>query len=89
MNVGKVQTNGLEAVGIFKLASEWSWFNSFTYNDSQYKTNYLDKVLVNVAAGKQVVDAPKNMFNTELSYENDTWFAKAGQSIQRSVTTPI
>ncbi len=77
VNVGKVQTNGLEAVGIFKLASEWSWFNSFTYNDSQYKTNYLDKVLVKVA-GKQVVDAPKNMFNTELSYENDTWFARAG-----------
>jgi iron complex outermembrane receptor protein len=83
VNVGKVQTQGLEAVGILKLSKEWSWFNSYTYNDSQYKTNYLDKVIVNVA-GKRVVDAPKTMFNTELSYENEAWFARAGAKFTES-----
>lgn len=77
VNVGKVSTNGLEAVGILKLSKDWSWFNSYTYNDSQYKSNYLDKVVVAVA-GKQVVDAPKTMFNTELAIEDGAWFARLG-----------
>ncbi|GAA4033838.1 TonB-dependent receptor [Actimicrobium antarcticum] len=74
-NVGKVITNGVEAAAELKLAPQWSWFNSLTYNDSQYKSDYLDGAIVPVS-GKQVVDAPKLMFNTELAYENEHWFAR-------------
>lgn len=77
VNVGKVATNGLEAVLIWKLSNELSWFNSYTYNDSQYQSNYLDKVIIPVK-GKQVVDAPKTMFNTELTWENESFFTRIG-----------
>lgn len=74
-NVGKVVTNGIEAAAELKLAPQWSWFNSLTYNDSKYKSDYLDRGVV-ATSGKQVVDAPKLMFDTELSYENEQWFAR-------------
>ncbi|MFZ6658948.1 TonB-dependent receptor [Undibacterium sp. TJN19] len=77
VNVGKVATNGLEAVAIWSITPEFSWFNSFTYNDSKYKSNYLDGGIVAVE-GKQVVDTPKVMFNTELSYETENWFTRVG-----------
>jgi iron complex outermembrane receptor protein len=78
VNVGKVATSGLEAIGVWKFARELSWFNSFTYNNSQYKSDYLDNGKTVAISGKQVVDAPKTMFSTELNYENAAWFARLG-----------
>lgn len=78
VNVGKVATNGLEAIGVWKFARELSWFNSFTYNNSQYKSDYLDNGKSVSINGKQVVDAPRTMFDTELTYENSTWFTRFG-----------
>ena len=78
VNIGKVATNGLEAIGVWKLAREFSWFNSFTYNDSQYKSDYLDNGKSVAINGKQVVDAPRTMFDTEITYENSTWFTRLG-----------
>ncbi|MRW91681.1 TonB-dependent receptor [Duganella sp. FT80W] len=78
-NVGKVQTKGLEAALDWKIDSAWGWFNSFTYNDSTYKDAplyYEGTTAINVN-GKRVVDAPRLLFNTELSYEHAGWFAKA------------
>ncbi|MFZ4873588.1 TonB-dependent receptor [Janthinobacterium sp. Mn2066] len=77
-NVGKVETSGLEALAVWKLSREVSWFNSFTYNSSKYKSNYVDNGTVVAVAGKDVVDAPRVMFNTELSYENAAWFTRLG-----------
>jgi iron complex outermembrane receptor protein len=86
VNVGKVATKGVETALVWNLAKEWSWFNSFTYNDSKYKSDYLDANSptkdaqgngVVHAAGKQVVDTAKILFNTELSYENAVWFTRA------------
>jgi iron complex outermembrane recepter protein len=77
-NVGKVETSGLEALAVWKLSREVSWFNSFTYNSSKYKSNYSDNGNVVAVAGKDVVDAPRVMFNTELTYENATWFTRLG-----------
>ncbi|EGF30088.1 TonB-dependent receptor [Oxalobacteraceae bacterium IMCC9480] len=68
-------TNGIEAAAELKLAPQWSLFNSLTYNDSKYKSDYLNNGVV-ATSGKQVVDAPRLMFNTELSYENEHWFAR-------------
>jgi iron complex outermembrane receptor protein len=77
-NVGKVATKGVEAALDWKIATGWAWFNSFTYNDSSYKDAplyYEGTTAINVN-GKRVVDAPKVLFNTELSFENAGWFAK-------------
>ena len=78
VNVGKVETNGLEALAQWKITRELSWFNTFTYNDSQYKSDYKDNGVNVPVSGKTVVDTPKNMFDTELGYENTVWFAKVG-----------
>lgn len=86
VNVGKVATKGVETALVWNLAKEWSWFNSFTYNDSRYQSDYADANSpvkdaqgngVVRAAGKQVVDTARILFNTELSYENAAWFTRA------------
>ncbi|MYN19677.1 TonB-dependent receptor [Rugamonas sp. FT107W] len=78
VNVGKVDTKGLEAIAVWKLNREISWFNSYTFNDSKYKSNYQDGANLVAVSGKQVVDAPRSLFNTEASYESGTWFARVG-----------
>ena len=78
VNVGRVDTKGLEAAAIWKFMPHLSWFNSFTYNDSKYKSDYLDGGKNVALSGKQVVDSPKTMFSTELTYEQDAWFVRSG-----------
>ena len=78
VNVGKVDTKGVEAVAVWKMSREFSWFNSATFNDSKYKSNYMDGTTLVQADGKQVVDAPRKLFNTELSYEQGEWFGRVG-----------
>lgn len=74
-NVGKVHTNGFQADALWSMTRNFKWFNSFSYNDSQYKDNYTSGGLVVATAGKTVVDAPKVMFSTELSFERGGYFA--------------
>ncbi|NRR29114.1 TonB-dependent receptor [Oxalobacteraceae bacterium] len=78
VNVGKVETKGLEAIAVWKFSRALSWFNSFTYNDSKYQSDYLDNGKVVAVNGKQVVDAPRTLFNTEVAFEEGAWFARAG-----------
>lgn len=74
-NVGKVHTNGFQADALWSLTRNFKWFNSFSYNDSQYKDNYMNGATLVATAGKTVVDAPKEMFSTEFSYEQGGYFA--------------
>lgn len=78
VNVGKVETKGLEAIAVWKFARHLAWFNSFTYNDSRYKSNYTDNGTLVQVDGKQVTDSPRTMFATELAYEGGAWFARVG-----------
>jgi len=78
VNVGKVSTKGVEAIAVWKFNREISWFNSATYNDSKYKSNYMDGATLVAVSGKTVVDAPRQLFNTELSYDSGAWFARGG-----------
>jgi iron complex outermembrane receptor protein len=78
VNVGKVDTKGLEAIAVWKFNRAFSWFNSYTFNDSKYKSNYMDGNTLVAVDGKTVVDAPRQLFNTELSYEGGPWFARVG-----------
>jgi len=77
-NVGKVETQGVEALAVWKFAPQMSWFNSYTFNDSKYKSDYTDSGVVVHTSGKDVVDAPRNMFDTEVAYDNAIWFARLG-----------
>jgi iron complex outermembrane receptor protein len=47
-------------------------------NDSKYKSDYSENGVVQHVTGKEVVDAPKLMFNTELGYDDGTWFGRVG-----------
>jgi iron complex outermembrane receptor protein len=75
VNVGSVQSQGLEAALVWNVTSHWNWFNSLTLNDSQYKSDYLNGSTVVSLNGKQVVDSPKVMFNSDIGYEKDGWFS--------------
>lgn len=74
-NVGRVQTNGFQADALWSITRNFKWFNSFSYNDSQYKDNYTNGGVVVATAGKTVVDAPKVMFSSEIAYEYAGYFA--------------
>jgi iron complex outermembrane recepter protein len=78
VNVGKVDTKGVEAIAVWKLNREISWFNSYTFNDSKYKSDYMDGSTLVPVSGKTVVNAPRNLFSTEASYETGSWFARLG-----------
>lgn len=78
VNVGKVDTKGAEAVAVWKFNREFSWFNSYTFNDSKYKSNYMDGATLVAVSGKTVVNAPRQLFNTEVSYEGGPVFARLG-----------
>ncbi|MDQ1922640.1 TonB-dependent receptor [Massilia pseudoviolaceinigra] len=78
VNVGKVLTTGMEASAMWKMSKDFSWFNSVTYNDSTYKSNYMDNGVLIKAAGKQVVDTPRTMLTSELNYENKNVFGRVG-----------
>ncbi|WP_229257087.1 TonB-dependent receptor [Duganella lactea] len=78
VNVGKVDTKGAEAIAVWKFNREFSWFNSYTYNDSKYKSNYQDGTTLVAVSGKTVVNSPRQLFNTELGYEGGPFFARVG-----------
>lgn len=78
VNVGAVQSKGLEAALVWTPLPNYTWFNSLTLNDSQYQSDYLNGTTVVSTSGKQVVDAPKLMFNTDIGYESNGWFGNIG-----------
>ena len=82
-NVGDVQSQGVELGVRWMFADDWSWYNSVSYNESEYQddviqVNALGEQTVIPTGGKQVVDAPQELFKSELSYDNGTIFGKLG-----------
>jgi iron complex outermembrane recepter protein len=77
-NVGKVKTKGLEATLLWMPFEHVSWFSAFTYNKSEYQSNYLDRETVVEVAGKTVVDTPKILFSSDVTYEQNGYFARIG-----------
>lgn len=74
-NVGKVQSRGLEAAVIWNPVANWKWLNTAAYNNSVYESDWQDNGGTVAANGNQVVDSPRLILNTELSYEAPQWFA--------------
>lgn len=77
-NVGRVETNGVEAGVNTKFARFWSWYNAASLNDSRYKENFLDNGSEVAVKGKQVVDSPKVLANSRIGYDDGTWFGNVG-----------
>jgi iron complex outermembrane recepter protein len=77
-NVGKVETNGIEAFVAWKPARDLTWSNSLSYNDSQYKDDFTTNGQLIRSGGKQVVDAPKWIASTQLAYANGPYAAQIG-----------
>lgn len=79
-NVGSVKTNGVEAALSWRPTSSVTWFNSAAWNNSEYDNNYSVETAggttVVPVAGKHVTDAPELLFKSELSYDNDVFFAR-------------
>lgn len=78
VNVGSVESKGLEAALVLIPADHFTWFNSVTLNDSKYKSNYQNGATVVQISGNTVVDAPKTMVTTDLGYESNGWFGNVG-----------
>lgn len=81
-NVGEVQTNGIEASFDWKFAPGFRWYNSLSYNDSKYKDDFstTDSGVTTTyrSSGKQVVDAPKVLAYSQISYQHNGFFANFG-----------
>lgn len=77
-NVGDVKSDGLDAGINWKFARKWNWFNSLSLNSTEYKQDYLDGTTTRAVSGKQVVGIPKQMFKTELAYDDGAWFSRLG-----------
>lgn len=77
-NVGKVNSKGAEFTFVWQPLESLRWLNSFTYNDSKYKDDYLDAGALIRTKGKSVVDSPKQMFASELQYRFGEFRATLG-----------
>lgn len=74
-NVGKVETQGVEASALWRPNARISWYNALTFNDSRYAGDYVSGGVNVNATGKTVVNAPNWMFVTHIGYERGGFFA--------------
>ena len=73
-NVGGVTTNGVELANTFHLFNRLSWYNAFSYNRSTYDDNYSDGDKNIETSGKTVVDSPRILYKTDLTYQTERYF---------------
>lgn len=78
-NVGKVRSVGVEAGVTWKIIKPLTLTASYAFNDSTYRDNVRNSAgtIVQAIAGKTVVDSPRHIFNTELAFEKDGFYARA------------
>ncbi len=75
-NVGGVTTNGVELGNTFHLFNRLSWYNALSYNSSTYDSNYSDGDKNIQTSGKTVVDSPRILYKTDLTYQSERYFLK-------------
>ncbi len=75
-NVGSVETLGLELLGSFTLSDEWRLLAAYTYNNSEYQDDVVNRAGAVLAqtAGAKVVNTPEHIIHTDLSYDNGSLF---------------
>jgi iron complex outermembrane receptor protein len=77
-NVGRVKTNGIEVGLTSRLSQAWSWYNAASLNDSRYQEDFVDNGSLIAVSSKQVVDSPRMIANSRLSYDTGAWFGNIG-----------
>ena len=81
-NVGSVTTKGVELSGAWQFQPHWTLSGSYSYNDSTYDNNVAIAGTGTVydIAGKTAVDAPKEIANVSLGYDNGSLFGSLDAS---------
>jgi len=81
-NVGGVSSKGIEAIGTYRFAENWTAFGSFAYNRSEYDDDIRDSTgkVTDKIKGKVTQDTPEKIAHAELAYDNGSLFARAGAS---------
>lgn len=79
MNIGSVESKGLELEWSGKLPYNFNYYTSYTYTDSEQK----DDIVSNggnplPTAGKTVPNVPKNMLNMSLGYDDGLYYGSFG-----------
>lgn len=67
-NVGSVTGKGAEATVVWTPVEGLRWSNALSFNDSTYDSNYVNGDTLVEIAGKTVVNTPKQLFSTNLSW---------------------
>ncbi len=79
-NVGSVRSFGGEFIGVVNLFDDLSLTAAYSYNDSEYQDDVVNRAGVLLAAtkGKTVVNTPKHIVNADLAYDNGVIFGTLG-----------
>jgi iron complex outermembrane receptor protein len=81
-NVGSVSSRGVEGLFVLKPATGVTWFNSASYNvatiDQDYQTNPQDARTLVRARGKDVVDAPRLLANSRVTWARGPFSLNVG-----------
>ncbi|MBN3216451.1 TonB-dependent receptor family protein [Pectobacterium polaris] len=75
INAGKVENKGLELEWSGKLPHNFNYFAAYTYTDTEQKNNLATGGSQLPTIGKQVANAPKNMLNLGLGYDDGLYYA--------------
>lgn len=79
-NVGSVRSAGVELAGELKLPYRFSLFATYSYNDSTYQNDVVDRsgTLVARTRGRTVVDAPRDLAKGEIRYDGRLFYGRLG-----------
>jgi iron complex outermembrane receptor protein len=79
-NVGSVRSYGAEASLLYKVMPALSLLATYSYNNSTYRDDVVDKngVLIAATKGKTTVDSPKHMVKGEISYDDGHFLGRVG-----------
>lgn len=76
-NVGSVESRGIEAALIWRPLDNLTWFNSLSLSASEYADDFTSNSVLVPVEGKSVVDAPEELFRSEVAYDDGRWFVRA------------
>lgn len=79
-NVGSVETKGIELVGSFFATEDLTLFGAFTFNDSRYQSDVVNRAgaVLAATADKKVVNTPDTIAFVEAAYDNGKIFGSLG-----------
>lgn len=69
-NVGGASSRGAEITFVWKPTEHLRWFNSLSFNNAEYDSNYLDGKTLVQTDGKTQVDSPERMFASQLAWHD-------------------